>query len=189
MKTWILRHLKEKILIYFIEFFLSSKHFEKVRWKTPINEAIGWSIWSAVTNYKWKRKQIFSCYAALLINGKYIFCKAFILRKKVNGYNSFLNTCHIIYSDEQMYFVVSIIIWWNTLKLVQGGPFSSKMHTVHLAVNKIWMCSIEWSLFLLKKIKGTNYLQTRYLAQTDKLQNEKFSVYDNYVLCFVFRDW
>lgn len=89
-----------------------------------------------------------------------------------------------------MYFVVAIIIWWNTLKLVQGGAFSNIMYTVHVAVNKIWMCSIEWSLFLLKKKnQGTNYLQTRYLAQTDKLQNEKFSVYDNYVLCFVFRDW
>lgn len=44
-------------------------------------------------------------------------------------------------------------------------------------------------IFTEKKKKDTNYLQTRYLAQTDKLQNEKFFVYDNYVLCFVFGDW
>lgn len=43
-------------------------------------------------------------------------------------------------------------------------------------------------IIFTEKNKGTNYLQTRYLAQTDKLQNEKFLVYDNYVLCFVFRD-
>lgn len=78
------------------------------------------------------------------------FSEAFILRKQ-KDIIGFLNTWHIIYSDKQMYFVVAIIIWWNTLKLVQGGPFSNIIHTVHLAVNKIWMCSIEWSLFLLKK--------------------------------------
>lgn len=85
---------------------------------------------------------------------EYLFSEAFILRKKAKDIIKFLNTWHIIYSDKQMYFVVAIIIWWNTLKLVQGGPFSNIIHTVHLAVNKIWMCSIEWSLFLLKKNKA-----------------------------------
>lgn len=128
------------------------KHFEMVVWKTLYNEAIGWSIWLAVRNYKWKIKT--SLFLLCSPGNKWqvhIFVRLLFLERKRKDIIGFLNTCHIIYSDKQMYFVVAIIIWWNTLKLVQGGPFSNIIHTVHLAVNKIWMCSIEWSLFYWKK--------------------------------------
>lgn len=73
-----LAHIVIQIGLISLNFVLSLvKHFEMVVWKTLYNQAIGWSIWLAVRNYKWKIKRVFSCYAALVINGKYIFLWGF----------------------------------------------------------------------------------------------------------------
>lgn len=73
-----LAHIVIQIVLISLNFVLSLvKHFEMVVWKTLYNQAIGWSIWLAVRNYKWKIKRVFSCYAALVINGKYIFLWGF----------------------------------------------------------------------------------------------------------------
>lgn len=40
----------------------------------------------------------------------HIFVKLLFLERKQKDIIGFLNTCHIIYSDKQMYFVVAIII-------------------------------------------------------------------------------